>query len=67
MWLIAVIVELGILAVYFVAMTRILNRMGFSGWWSLLIFVPIGNIIGLWQLSKARWPGVESQRLIDTF
>ena len=34
----------------------ILRRMGFSGWWSLLFFVPLGSIVGLWIISRARWP-----------
>jgi hypothetical protein len=31
--------------------------MGFNGWWVLLALVPIANVIGLWMLSQAEWPG----------
>jgi hypothetical protein len=39
----------------------ILKRMGFSGWWAALFFIPLGNVIGLWLLAKARWPRLDSQ------
>ena len=54
-WLI-LILYVGLIAAYFIAAVRILNRLGYSGWWSLLTIVPIANVIGLWSLSKARWP-----------
>ncbi len=34
----------------------IIKKAGFSPWWVLLMFVPIGNIIGLWLLATAKWP-----------
>jgi hypothetical protein len=45
-----------LLAVNFVAAIKILHRMGYSGWWSILSVIPIANVIGLWILSKVRWP-----------
>ncbi|WP_235890641.1 hypothetical protein [Martelella alba] len=38
---------------------KILRRMGFSGFWVLLCFVPLGNIIGLWVMATTRWPRVD--------
>lgn len=35
---------------------RILRRMGFSPLWSILIFFPIVNLIGLWIVALADWP-----------
>ncbi|WP_322994154.1 hypothetical protein [Castellaniella sp.] len=35
---------------------KILARMGFSGWWVLLAFVPVANIIGIWILATKPWP-----------
>ena len=55
-WLIVVIYVTTIF-VYFKALARILNRMGYSGWWSLLSIVPIVNLVAVWMLSKAEWPG----------
>jgi hypothetical protein len=35
---------------------KILKKMGYSGWWCLLYFVPFGVIIGLWVLATSKWP-----------
>ena len=36
---------------------RILGRMGFSPLWAILAFVPGLNLIALWILAFADWPG----------
>jgi uncharacterized membrane protein YhaH (DUF805 family) len=59
-WLILV-VELVLFVAGLVAIVRILRRLGYSGWWVLLLFVPIANIIGVWNLSKADWPAVSAR------
>ncbi len=38
------------------ATVRILHKAGHSGWWTLLSFIPIVNIIAYWQLAFVRWP-----------
>ncbi len=40
---------------------RIIQRIGFSGWWALLIFLPLGNVIRLWILAYGRWPAYPSK------
>jgi hypothetical protein len=35
----------------------ILKRLGYSEWWSLIIFIPGGVLVGLWVLAYANWPG----------
>lgn len=35
---------------------RILGRIGFSPFWSVLAFIPLANIIGLWVLALGAWP-----------
>jgi hypothetical protein len=40
---------------------RILSRMGFSPLWSALAFVPGLNLIALWLLAFADWPGKRPQ------
>jgi hypothetical protein len=37
---------------------RILGRLGYSKWWTIVYFIPFVNIIGLWILAYARWPAV---------
>jgi uncharacterized membrane protein YhaH (DUF805 family) len=41
---------------FWTAIVRILNRAGYSGWWSLLTLVPVVNIVALSRFSKATWP-----------
>ena len=35
---------------------RILNRMGISPFWSVIAFIPLFNIVGLWILAFRDWP-----------
>ena len=36
---------------------RILRRIGLSPLWSVLAIIPLVNLIGLWVLAFADWPG----------
>lgn len=40
---------------------RILNRLGLSPFWSLLIFIPLLNLILLWVLAFSGWPVEKSK------
>jgi hypothetical protein len=35
---------------------RILTRIGFSPFWSVLALIPLVNLIGLWALALSDWP-----------
>jgi hypothetical protein len=35
---------------------RILRRLGFSPLWSILMFLPLINVIALWLLAFSEWP-----------
>ena len=35
---------------------RILSRIGFSPLWSVLVFVPLVNLVALWVLASIDWP-----------
>jgi len=48
-----------ILPIFFYPVWRIISRTGHSGWWSLLMFVPLANFIGLWMLAFVRWPATD--------
>jgi len=51
------------LAIYFVPIVMILRKAGYSGWWSLILLVPIVNVIMLWVFAFAKWPSLrEAQR-----
>jgi hypothetical protein len=35
---------------------KIIQRVGFPGMWSLLLFVPLVNVIALWVFAFIEWP-----------
>ena len=35
---------------------RILRRLGFSPFWSVLVFIPLANLLSLWILAFSEWP-----------
>lgn len=39
---------------------RILKRLGLSPFWSLLVFIPLVNLISLWVLALSAWPTEKS-------
>lgn len=45
-----------VVAGFAIPAVKILNRLGYSGFWVLLMFVPFGAIVGLWVLALADWP-----------
>ena len=45
-----------VLILVIVPLWRICTRAGFSGWWSLLVMVPLLNLIMLWVFAYAKWP-----------
>ena len=51
-WLFFIVVVL--LIIYPVG--RILRRLGFSPFWSVLVFIPLLNLLSLWILAFADWP-----------
>jgi len=50
------IIVAAVLALFGFPMVRILRRMGFSGWWTILAVIPWVNVIGLWVIAFIRWP-----------
>jgi uncharacterized membrane protein YhaH (DUF805 family) len=51
-WLIVMLV----LALYLVPVVKILQKAGYSGWWCLIVFVPLVNIVMLYVFAFANWP-----------
>jgi hypothetical protein len=40
---------------------RIWRRTGHSGWWALLMLVPLANLISLWVLAFKEWPALRGR------
>jgi uncharacterized membrane protein YhaH (DUF805 family) len=45
-----------VLILYFVPIVKILRKAGYSGWWSLIVLVPLVNIIMFYVFAFANWP-----------
>ena len=50
------IVALAFWIVFLIAYIKIISRAGYSGWWVLIMFVPIVNIIMLLVFAYKEWP-----------
>lgn len=50
-WLIVVLVIANV-----IPMVMILQKAGYSGWWTVAFFVPLLNIAALWVFAFAEWP-----------
>lgn len=50
------IIGLAIFVFFVYLYVRILHNAGYSGWWVLLAFVPLVNIIMIWVFAFADWP-----------
>jgi len=43
-------------AAIIVPVAKVLRRVGFSGWWSILALVPLVNFVALWFFAFMKWP-----------
>ncbi len=37
---------------------RILEKAGFDGWWTLVLLIPVVNIIMIWYFAFNPWPNL---------
>ena len=44
------------IVIFFWSVVKILQKAGYSGWWSLITLVPIANIVFLWIFAFSKWP-----------
>ena len=45
-------------AIWVIPVVMILRKAGYSGWWCLLGFVPLVNIVMLWVFAFSEWPNL---------
>ncbi len=50
-----------ILALAVIPYWKIWQRTGHSGAWSLLMIVPLANLISLWVLAFKKWPAIDGK------
>lgn len=41
-----------------IPMWKVLNKAGFTGWWSLLSIIPFVNILVFWVFAFIKWPAL---------
>ena len=51
-------IALVVLVILLFPIVKILQKAGYSGWWVLLWFLPIGNLVALWIFAFADWPAL---------
>jgi uncharacterized membrane protein YhaH (DUF805 family) len=44
---------------------KILQRTGYSGWWSIAFVIPIVGFVALWLFAYADWPSLPKVRKAD--
>jgi uncharacterized membrane protein YhaH (DUF805 family) len=50
------LIGLALAVVFFVAYIKIISRAGYSGWWVLVMFVPVLNVVMLLIFAYKQWP-----------
>ena len=55
-WLIVLVIVGFFIWIY----ARIAQKAGFSGWWSLIMFVPLVNLVMVWVFAFIGWPAERS-------
>ena len=48
--------QLAFLIILLLLASSILNKAGFSRWWSLCLFLPVVNILMIWAFAFIAWP-----------
>ena len=59
LWLVPIVMPLLTIVLVGVPVASILHRAGRSRWWTLIAFIPLLNLIGLWTFAFSRWPAVD--------
>ncbi|MBK8157903.1 MAG: hypothetical protein IPK59_03610 [Rhodospirillaceae bacterium] len=62
-----VILWLLVVAVMMIPYVKIIKKAGYSGWWTLTVFVPLLNLIMLWGFAFSTWPVERRARSEDAF
>jgi hypothetical protein len=56
----AIVMPLLMIILVGVPVANILHRAGRSRWWTILVFIPLLNLIVLWVFAFTRWPKAAS-------
>jgi len=56
LWLMPIVMPLFAVILVGVPVAAILHHAGRSRWWTVIAFIPLLNLIGLWVFAFSRWP-----------
>jgi isoprenylcysteine carboxyl methyltransferase (ICMT) family protein YpbQ len=54
----AAIIVLAIVIFFYLPLWNIIRKAGYNGWWILIVFVPLVNVIMWWLFAFADWPNL---------
>ena len=60
----ALLIFLPIVGFFLWLYARIVRKAGYSGWWCLVMLVPLVNVIMLWVFAFADWPALKRHKNI---
>jgi hypothetical protein len=60
-WIMAITMPILMILLVGIPVANVLHRTGRSRWWTVLAFIPLLNLIGLWVFAFARWPAVHDK------
>lgn len=61
--LVSLLTLLLIVLVILLLPAQVLHRAGYSRWWSLVLLVPVVNLVMVWVFALADWPALRATRL----
>jgi uncharacterized membrane protein YhaH (DUF805 family) len=56
-----ILIVIVVLVLYFLPIVKVLQKAGYSGWWSLIVLVPLLNIIMFYVFAFADWPALRGR------
>jgi len=58
------VIALAIVGFFLWIYARIARKAGFSGWWSLLVLVPLVNVVVIWIFAFTSWPAAANREKV---
>lgn len=59
-----IVIYLAVLVVSIIAAVKVLNKAGYSGWWVLITFIPLVNLVMLLVFAFSEWPVVREVKML---
>ncbi len=50
------------ISVIVVPVSKIVQKAGYSGWWSACAIIPLLNLVMLWVFAFSKWPYQQSEK-----